>query len=156
MALAFQTDTTRISTFLLAHDGSNRAFPEIGVPDQHHGISHHQNDAEKLEKIAKIDEFYSRQLAYFLEKLKATKEGSGTLLDNCMIVFGGGISDPDHHSHRDLPVILAGGGGGTLKTGRHIRVNDEPMCNLYLSLLDRAGVRETSLGDSTGRLEAIA
>ena len=155
MVLAFQTDTTRISTFLLAHDGSGRSFPEIGVPDQHHGISHHQNDPEKLEKIAKIDEFYSRQLAYFLEKLKATKEGSGTLLDNCMIVFGGGISDPDRHAHNDLPVILAGGGGGTLKTGRHLRVNEEPMCNLYLSLLDRAGVKEERLGDSTGRLDVI-
>lgn len=155
MALAFQTDTTRVSSFLLAHDGSNRTFPDIGVPDQHHGISHHQNDAEKLEKIAKIDEFYSRQLAYFLEKLKNTKEGSGSLLDNCMIVFGGGISDPDRHSHADLPVILAGGGGGTLKPGRHIRVNDDPMCNLYLSMLDRMGVKEARHGDSTGRLEVI-
>jgi hypothetical protein len=155
MALAFQTDTTRVSSFLLAHDGSNRTFADIGVPDQHHGISHHQNDAEKLEKIAKIDEFYSRQLAYFLEKLKNTKEGSGSLLDNCMIVFGGGISDPDRHSHADLPVILAGGGGGTLKPGRHIRVNNDPMCNLFLSMLDRIGVKEARHGDSTGRLEVI-
>lgn len=155
MGLAFQTDTTRIGTFLLAHDGSNRTFPDLGVPDQHHGISHHQNDPDKLEKIARIDEFYNRQLAYFLEKLKSTKEGSGSLLDNCMIVYGGGISDPDRHSHRDLPVILGGGGGGTLKTGRHLRVKDEPMCNLFLSMLDRAGVKEERFGDSTGRLEVI-
>jgi hypothetical protein len=155
MALAFQTDTTRISTFLLAHDGSNRAFPEIGVNDQHHGISHHQRDPDKLEKIAKIDEYYCRRFAYFLEKLKGIKEGSGTLLDNCMIVYGGGISDPDEHSHRDLPVILAGGGGGTLKPGRHVRVDNEPMCNLYLSMLDRVGVKEDRLGDSTARLEVI-
>ena len=155
MALAFQTDTTRISTFILAHDGSNRTFPEIGVNDQHHGISHHQNDAEKLEKIAKIDEYYCRQFAYFLEKMKGIKEGSGTLLDNSMIVYGGGISDPDRHSHRDLPVILAGGGGGTLKTGRHLSVSNEPMCNLFLSMLDRIGLKEERLGDSTRRLAAI-
>lgn len=153
--LSFQTDTTRVCSFLLAHDGSNRTFPDIGVNDQHHGISHHQNNPERLDKIAKIDEWYCRQFAYFLEKMKGTKEGSGSLLDNCMIVYGGGISDPDRHSHRDLPVILAGGGGGTLKTGRHLRVNEEPMCNLYLSLLDRMGVKEARFGDSTGRLAAI-
>ena len=154
--LAFQTDTTRISTFLLAHDGSNRSFPEIGVPDSHHGISHHQRDAGKLEKIAKIDEYYSSQFAYFLGKLKGIKEGDGTLLDNCMIVFGGGISDPDRHSHDDLPVILAGGGGGSLKRGRHLRLRQEtPMCNLYLSMMDRMGVKTERFGDSDGKLESI-
>ena len=154
--LAFQTDTTRISTFLLAHDGSNRSFPEIGVPDAHHGISHHQRDAAKLEKIAKIDTYYSEQFAYFLQKLKSIKEGNGTLLDNCMIVFGSGISDPDRHSHDDLPVILAGGGGGTLKKGRHLRLReDTPMCNLYLSMMDRMGVKTSEFGDSTGKLDAI-
>lgn len=154
--LAFQTDTTRISTFLLAHDGSNRSFPEIGVPDAHHGISHHQRNAEKLEKIAKIDEFYSEQFAYFLGKLKGIKEGNGTLLDNCMIVFGGGISDPDRHSHDNLPVVLAGGGGGALKKGRHLRLREEtPMCNLYVSLLDRMGLKTPSFGDSTGKLAEI-
>lgn len=154
--LAFQTDTTRISTFLLAHDGSNRSFPEIGVPDAHHGISHHQRDAEKLEKIAKIDEFYSREFAYFLQKLKSVPEGSGSLLDNCMIVFGSGISDPDRHNHDDLPVILAGGGGGTLKKGRHLRLNDDtPMCNLYLAMMERMGVTIPRFGDSTGKLDLI-
>ena len=154
--LAFQTDTTRISTFLLAHDGSNRSFPEIGVPDAHHGISHHQRDAAKLEKIAKIDTYYSEQFAYFLQKLKSIKEGNGTLLDNCMIVFGSGISDPDRHNHDDLPVILAGGGGGTLKKGRHLRLReDTPMCNLYLSMMDRMGVKTANFGDSTGKLEVI-
>ncbi|MDB6069435.1 MAG: hypothetical protein JWL81_606 [Verrucomicrobiales bacterium] len=154
--LAFQTDSTRISTFLLAHDGSNRSFPEIGVPDAHHGISHHQRDAEKLEKIAKIDEFYSEQFAYFLKRLRDIKEGGGSLLDNCMIVFGSGISDPDRHSHDDLPVILAGGGGGTLKKGRHLRLReDTPMCNLYLSMAERMGVKVPSFGDSTGSLDAI-
>ena len=156
MALAFQTDTTRISTFLLAHDGSNRSFPEIGVPDAHHGISHHQGNAERLEKLAKIDEFYSEQFAYFLEKLRATKEGSGTLLDNCMIVFGGAISDPDRHNHENLPVILAGGGGGALKLGRHLRLKeDTPMTNMYMKMLDVMGVQANHVGDSTGRLEQL-
>jgi hypothetical protein len=155
MALAFQMDTTRISTFLLAHDGSNRTFPDIGVNEQHHGISHHQGNADRLEKIQKIDEYYVRQFAYFLERMKGIKEGAGSLLDNCMIVYGGGISDPDRHSHHDLPVILAGKGGGTLKTGRHLRVNGDPMCNLYLSMLDRMGVKEERFGDSSGRLNDI-
>lgn len=156
LVLAFQTDTTRISTFLLAHDGSNRSFPDIGVPDGHHGISHHQGDREKLEKIARIDEFYSEQFAYFLERLRSVKEGDGTLLDNSMIVFGAGISDPDRHNHDDLPVILAGGGCGTLQKGRHLRLREDvPMCNLYLSLMDRAGVAIDRFGDSTGRLESI-
>ena len=156
MWLAFQTDTTRVSTFLLAHDGSDRSFPEVGVADAHHGISHHQNNPDNLEKLAKIDEFYSTQLAYFLEKLKATKEGSGTLLDNCMIVFGGGISDPDRHNHEDLPVLLAGGGGGKLQRGRHLVLkNETPITNLYLQMLDMMGVKADRLGDSTGRLEGI-
>lgn len=156
-ALAFQTDTTRISTFLLAHDGSNRSFPDIGVPDAHHGISHHQGDPEKLEKIARIDEFYSGEFAYFLQKLKSMPEGGGTLLDNCMIVYGGGISDPDAHSHDNLPVILAGGGGGDLKRGRHLRLSGgQPMCNLYVSMMRRMGMRVDRFGDSTGSLETIA
>lgn len=155
MWLAFQTDTTRISTFMLAHDGSNRSFPEVGVTDAHHGISHHQGDPERLEKLAKIDEFYSEQFAYFLDKLKSTKEGNGTLLDNCMIVYGSGISDPDRHNHDDLPVILAGGGGGALKRGRHLKLSKEPMTNMYVKMLDIVGVKADHIGDSTGRLESI-
>ncbi len=156
MWLAFQTDTTRVSTFLLAHDGSNRSFPEIGVPDAHHGISHHQHDPERLEKLAKIDEFYSEQFAYFLDKMKSTKEGSGTLLDNCMIVYGGGISDPDRHNHDDLPVLLAGGGGGALKRGRHVVVkNETPMTNLYMKMLEIMKVKADHIGDSTGILQGV-
>ncbi len=157
LVLAFQTDTTRIGTFLLAHDGSNRSFPEIGVPDAHHGISHHQRNPDRLEGLAKIDEFYSAQFAYFLEKLKAVKEGSGSLLDQCMIVYGGGISDPDRHNHDDLPVILAGKGGGSIKTGRHLILPGEvPMTNLYLSMLDRMKVKAERIGDSTGKLEGLS
>jgi hypothetical protein len=156
MLLAFQTDTTRVASFLLAHDGSNRSFPEIGVPEAHHGISHHQRNPDRLERLAKIDEFYSTQFAYFLEKLKGVKEGDGTLLDNCMIVYGGGISDPDRHNHDDLPILLAGRGGGTLKTNRHLILRQEtPLTNLYVSMLERIGVAATQIGDSSGKLEAI-
>lgn len=157
LALAFQTDSTRIASFLLAHDGSNRTFPEVGVNDAHHGFSHHQRNPEKLEMLAKVDEFYSEQFAYFLEKLKSIPEGDGTLLDNSMIVFGGGISDPDRHNHDDLPVLLAGRGGGTITPGRHIMMPEEtPLTNLYLSMLDRAGVGAERVGDSTGRLEVVS
>jgi hypothetical protein len=156
--LAFQTDTTRISSFILAHDGSNRPYPWIGVSDGHHDLSHHGNDEEKKAKIARINRFHIEQFAYFLGRLKAVKEGEGTLLDNCMIVYGGAISDGNRHNHDELPVILAGRGGGTLETGRHIRYpRNTPMANLFLSLLDRAGAGESieRFGDSSGRLENI-
>lgn len=156
LALAFQTDTTRISTFLMAHDGSNRSFPEIGVPDSHHGISHHQGDPAKLEKIAKIDQFYVEQFGYFLGKLKSIKEGAGNLLDNSMIVYGGGISDGNRHDHSHLPIVLAGHGGGKLHAGQHLVAPDNtPMTNLYLALMDRMGVHAERVGDSTGVLQGI-
>jgi len=154
LALAFQTDTTRIATFMLAHDGSNRSFPELGVPDAHHYLSHHQSDPQKLEKIGKIDRFYLRQFGYFLDKMKSIKEGDGNLLENSMIVFGGAICDGNRHNHNNLPILLAGGGGGTLTHGRRLLLaNETPMTNLYLSMLDRMGVSAERVGDSTGRLE---
>jgi hypothetical protein len=154
MVLAFQTDTTRLSTFMLAHDGSNRSFPELGVPDAHHSLSHHQSDPQKLAKIAKIDQFYLRQFGYFLDKMKAVKEGDSTLLDNSMIVFGGGIGDGNRHNHDNLPILLAGRAGGTLTPGRRIVLPGEtPMTNLYLAMLERMGVPAEKVGDSTGRLE---
>ncbi|HSJ05007.1 MAG: DUF1552 domain-containing protein [Verrucomicrobium sp.] len=156
LLLAFQTDSTRIATFLMAHDGSNRSFPEIGVPDSHHNISHHQNNPEKLEKIAKIDQFYVQQFAYFLERMQASKEGDKSLLDTSMIVYGGGISDGNAHDHDRLPVILAGRANGGLNPGRHINLKDKvPMTNLYLSMLDRMGVGAERIGDSTGVLDGI-
>jgi hypothetical protein len=156
MTLAFQTDSTRIATFMLAHDGSNRSFSEIGIPDAHHSLSHHQRRPDRLEKIGQIDRFYLKQLGYFLSKLKATKDGEGNLLDNCMIVYGGGISDGDRHNHDQLPVILAGKGGGTMTPGRRIALAGEvPMTNLYLSMLDRLGVKAERVGDSSGRLEGV-
>jgi hypothetical protein len=157
LTLAFQTDTTRIGTFIVAHDGSNRSYPVIGVSDGHHDLSHHGGNAEKKKKIAAINQFHVRQFGYFLERLKAVKEGDGSLLDHCMIVYGSGISDGNAHNHNDLPVLLAGGGGGTLATGRHVRYpKDTPMTNLYLSMLDRMGVPTDRLGDSTRKLPNLS
>jgi hypothetical protein len=156
LALAFQTDTTRVSTFIVAHDGSNRPYPFIGVSEGHHDLSHHGNDESKKEKVAKINRFHMEQFAYFLEKLKSVKEGAGTLLDNCMIVYGGAIGDGNRHNHDNLPILLAGRGGGTLTPGRHLKLEKEtPMTNLYLSMLDRMGVAADRVGDSTGKLENI-
>jgi len=156
LALAFQTDTTRIATFLIAHDGSNRPYPAIGVAEGHHDLSHHGNDETKKQKIARINHFHATQFACFLEKLRSIQEGEGTLLDNCMIVYGGGIGDGNAHNHDNLPILLAGHGGGTLRPGRHVRLEREtPMTNLYLSMLERMGVSAERIGDSTGKLENI-
>ncbi len=156
-ALAFQSDTTRITTFMMAHDGSNRNFREIGVPDGHHNISHHGNDRKKLEKIAKIDRFYIEQFSYFLNKLKGMKDVDGrSVLDNSMIVYGCGIADGNRHNHHDLPVLLAGGGGGTLEPGRHLDFRGEvPLSNLYVTMLDKLGLEVSKLGDSTGSLPRV-
>ena len=152
-ALAFQADITRVFTFLIGREQTSRSFPEIGVADPHHAMSHHQMDPERLEKYAKINTYQVGLFAGFLEKLKATPAGDGTLLDQSMILYGGGISDGDQHSHMDLPLILAGGGAGTLKGGRHLKyTNETPMANLLVSMLDKVGVHAETLGDSTGRL----
>ncbi len=156
MVLGFQTDTTRVATFLLAHDGSGRSFPEIGVSSGHHQISHHQRKENNLEQIAKIDKFYVEQFAWFLEKLKNTPDGDGNLLDNSMILYGGGIRDGDRHDHVDLPLVLAGH-GGNLKQGRVITADQgTPMTNLYLSLIDRMGAKADRVGDSNGNFEKIS
>ncbi len=156
MALAFETDTTRISTFMISHDGSNRAFPELGVPEAHHQLSHHKRDPQKMAQIAKIDHFYVEQLAYFLGRLKNTMEGEHSLLDQSMIVFGSGIADGNAHTHDNLPVILAGRGGGQLHPGRHLLLpNETPMTNLYLALLERMKVKAERIGDSSGVLQRI-
>ena len=144
LVLAFQCDLTRIATFVFANDGSNRSYRAIGVPDGHHDLSHHGGDAAKQAKIRKINRFHVAQLAYLLEKLKSIPEGDGTLLDHCMIVYGSGISDGNSHAHDDLPILLAGKGNGTIKTGRHIRFPKEtPLTNLYVSMLERMGVTST-------------
>lgn len=156
LALALQTDATRIATMMVQREGSNRPYPWIGVSDGHHDLSHHGGSAEKQAKISKINRYHTEQFAYFLDKLKLMREGNGTVLDNSMIVFGSGIADGDAHAHHDLPVLLCGGGNGTLKPGRHVRYDKEtPMTNLYMSLLDRMGVKADRIGDSTGTLKNI-
>src|SRR5213594_999807 len=150
MQLAFQTDSTRIATLLLAHDGSNRAFPEIGIPEGHHYLSHHKNNQEMMEKVAEIDLWYVKQFAAFLEKLEQTKDVDGnSLLHNSMIVYGCGNADGNRHTHVNLPIILAGGGGGTLTTGRYVQVGGVPATNLFLSMVDRLRVKGIErFGDS--------
>ncbi len=155
LALGFQTDTTRIASFMMAHDGSNKPYPFIGVSEGHHDLSHHQNKEEKKHKIARINHFHLTQFARFLTKLKSIPEGNGTLLDHCMIVYGSGLSDGNRHNHDDLPVLVAGGGAGTLTPGRHVKFSKTPMNNLYLALLERMGVPTQQLGDSTGILRGI-
>jgi hypothetical protein len=157
MVLAFKTDTTRVSTFLMAHDGSNRSFSEIGVNDGHHNLSHHRGSKENLAKIAKIDAFYMAQLSYFLGKLKETEDVDGkSLLHNSMIVYGGCISDGDRHNHNDLPILLAGHGGGAFKPGRHVDLGEDvPLANLYLRMLKEFGLNEKRFGDSTGALSKV-
>ena len=156
LTLAFQTDTTRIATYILAHDGSNRQYPFIGVRDGHHDLSHHGGENEKKEKIAKINRFHVTQFGYFLERLRSIREGEGTLLDNCMIIYGSGLGDGNAHNHDNLPVLLAGRGGGSIQSGRHVRFDREtPMTNLFLSILDRMGAPAERLGDSTGLLPQL-
>ena len=157
LVLAFQTDSTRISTFMLAHDGSNRSFREIGVNDGHHNLSHHLNNPATLEKIGQIDRFYTEQLAYFLAKLRDTKEKDGrSILDNSMILYCSGLSDGNRHAHDNLPVVLAGRAGGVLTPGRHVKLGEKtPMTNLYVRMLNLMGVPTDRFGDSTGVLTAV-
>lgn len=156
MVLAFQADLTRIATFMFANDGSNRPFRDIGITDGHHDISHHANEAAKLEKKRQIDHWQVQQVAYVLEKMQSVKELDGTLLDNSMVVFGAGISDGNRHNHDDLPILMAGKGGGSIRTERHVRFpKDTPMTNLFITMLDKVGVDVEKLGDSTGKLQGL-
>lgn len=157
LALAFETDSTRVSTLLLAHDGSNRTFPEIAIAEGHHSLSHHRDDKDMIQKVGQIDRFYADRFAEFLTALESKKDSDGnTILHNSMIVYGCGNSDGNRHTHANLPVVLAGNGGGTLNPGRHLATTATPMCNLYLNMLDRMGVPALDrFGDSTGRLADI-
>jgi hypothetical protein len=156
LALAFQTDTTRIATFMFANEGSGRPYPFLGVPEGHHDLSHHGKDPAKHEKLRRINRFHMEEFARLLKRLKETREGDRSILDNSMIVYGSGISDGDRHNHDDLPVLLVGRGGGTIATGRHVAYTPQPLNNLYLSMLDRMGVPCERLGDSTGRLDKLS
>jgi uncharacterized protein DUF1552 len=154
--IAFQTDSTRVVTMMMGREGSMRTYPEIGVPDPHHPLTHHRGNAEWIERVAKINMMHMELFAGFLAKLKATPDGDGTLLDHSIVVYGSGLADGNRHTHEDLPVLLAGKGGG-FRTNTHVVCSKgTPMTNLYLTLLDRMGVREETIGDSTGRVEHVA
>ena len=154
IVLAFQTDSTRIATFMYLNEGSNRSYPEIGVRDGHHELSHHGGNPEKQAQISKINRYHLGLLAEFLRKLDSVKEGDGTLLHSALIMYGSGLSDGNRHNHDDLPILLAGRGGGTIPGGRHLRYpKDTPLTNLYLAMLDRMGVAMPKFSDSTGKLE---
>ena len=156
VVLAFQADVTRVCTFVFANESSNRSYPEIGVNEGHHELSHHGHDSQKIRKVRAINVFHVTQLAYLLNRLKSIREGDGTLLDHSMIAYGSGNSDGDRHNHDDLPILLAGRGGGSIATGRHIRFKDEtPVTNLWRSLLERMDVRVPFIGDSTGTLAEL-
>jgi hypothetical protein len=154
--LAFQTDITRVVTFQLTREQNNRTYPEIGVPDPHHPISHHGGDPEKLAKIAKINSFHIFLFSNFLQKMKATPDGDGSLLDHAIYLYGSGMGNSSLHDHDNLPILVAGGAGTGLKGGRHIRYEKPmPLANLHLTLLDRVGVHLDSFVDSTGEIEGL-
>jgi hypothetical protein len=156
VTVAFQADLTRVVTFLVTREGSSRSYREIGIPDGHHPLTHHRNDPVWMEKVAQINTYHVQQFATWITRLKAIKEGDSTLLDNSMIVYGAGLSDGNRHTHEDLPTLIAGRGGKHVKTGQRIVYRREtPIANLYLTMMDRMGVRVEHFGDATGRLEGL-
>jgi hypothetical protein len=156
MALAYQADMTRVFTFMMARELSQRSYPQVGVPDPHHATSHHQDNPEKLAKLVKIQNYHLTLFAKFLDKLKATPDGDGNLLDHSTLLYGSCLSNSNIHSHNPLPALLAGGGAGTLKGGRHLKYPEyTPMANLLLSVLNKVGVPADKVGDSTGPLADV-
>jgi hypothetical protein len=156
MALAFQTDSTRTMSFMFANEGSNRSYREIGIKHGHHEISHHGNNDEKQQQISQINKFHMELFRYFVEKLNSVSEGESTLLDNTLIVYGSGIADGNRHDHGGLPIMTLGSGGGRFVTGQHLEFEKEtPLTNLYMSILDQAGSKAESIGDSTGKLDRL-
>jgi len=157
MTLAYQSDRTRIITFMMSREFNSRTYPELGIHDGHHAISHHQNAPERLAQLVKINSFHMEVFTYFLGKLRFTTDGDGSLLDHMMLIYGGGMSDGNSHWPLDLPILLLGSGAGTLKPGRHVMYPaGTPLANLHLSLLDRLGVHIDKLGDSNGRCEQLS
>jgi hypothetical protein len=157
--IAYQTDLTRVITFMMAREGpkGSRAYPEIGISDLHHTLSHHQNNADTIEKLFKLNVYHMKMFAYFLEKLRSTPDGDGSLLDHTILLYGSGLSNGNIHNHDNLPLLLVGGGGGQIKGGRHIRYPEgTPMTNLYLTVLDKLGLPVEKFGDSTGKLDLLS
>jgi hypothetical protein len=156
MVLAFQTDSTRVVSFMFTNAGSNRPYRNLGIRRGHHDLSHHGKDKDKQKQIAEINRFHCSLLGYFLDQMSSIKEGERTLLDNSMILYGSGISDGNRHNHDDLPILLAGNAGGQIETGRHIKYrHDTPLTNLYLTMLDKLGAPTKTFGDSTGPIENL-
>jgi len=156
MTVAFQADLTRVTTFLVTHEGTSRAYREIGIPDGHHPLTHHRNQLPLMEKVAQINTYHVQQFAGWLEKLKSIQEGDSNLLDNSMIVYGAGLADGDRHAHDDLPTLIAGRAGNVFKPGRRIVYRKEtPMSNLFLTMMDRMDVHAEHFGDSTGRVDGL-
>lgn len=156
MMLAFRTDSTRVATFMVGNAGSNKTYPMVGVNEGHHELSHHRNEADKMDKLKKIDKFQIEQLAYFIQQLKSVKEGEATLLDHCAVMFGSGLGDGNAHSHHNLPIIVAGRANNTIQPSRYIVTEKEvPLNNLFLSLFDRMGASIDSFGDSNGRMSGL-
>ncbi len=154
--LALQGDITRVITFQLARETSNRTYPEIGVSDPHHPLTHHGNDPDKIARMAKINQFHVSLFAYFVERLKATREGDGSLLNHSLVLYGSGMGNPNVHDHTNLPIIVAGAAAGRMKGGRHIRYSEPtPLANLHLTLLDKVGVRLDKFADSTGKIDGL-
>jgi len=156
LALAYQADLTRVSTFMIGREVSSRPYPEIGIPDSHHPVSHHENDLQKLDKLGRINLHHMTQFAHFVEKLKATPEGDGSLLDHSLLVYGAGISDSNTHFHDNLPIALVGGAAGGLRGGRHLRYpKNTPLTNLWMTVLEKMGVPAEKIGDSTGKIQHL-
>ena len=157
ISLAYQADITRVFTFMLGRELSGRTYPHLGVPDPHHGLSHHRNDPEKLDKLARVNSYHMGLFTHFLESLQSAPDGEGSLLDHSMVLYGGGLGDSNDHAHFDLPELVVGGGAGRLAGGRHLQYpKDTPMTNLLVSMLDKAGLPAEEFGDSTGRLKELA
>jgi hypothetical protein len=154
--MAFQTDITRVITFMMSREVSPRSYPELGIPDPHHGLSHHQDNPVQMEKLARLNRHHIEQFAYFMDRLAATPDGEATLLDNIVMLYGCGISDGNKHLHTDLPCFVAGGGSGTHKGGRHIKFEDDlQISNLQLTMLQNFGVELETLGDSSGTISGL-
>jgi len=153
VTIAFQADLTRVVTFLVTREGSNRSYREIGIPEGYHALTHHQYNAEKISKVVQIQTYHAKHLAYYLDKLKATPDGDGSLLDHSMLLYGSGMGNPDVHDHVNLPVLVAGGGAGRVKGARHIKYAEPtPLANLHLTLLDKVGVNLDAFADSRAKV----
>jgi hypothetical protein len=156
LAISYQTDLTRVATFMMGREVSARPYPEIGVPDSHHPLSHHQDEPAKLERLSIVNEFHCQQFAHLVKKLAATPEGDGTMLDQTLFLYGTGISDSNTHFHDDLPILLVGGKAAGIRAGRYVRYPKQPLTNLHVAILEKLGVPVEKLGDSTGKVDALS